>query len=256
MNLGTSTVYPVKVRKYSDKASIRTPGEYLEIPLSDDVEELGLTTGDDLQMILSKSDFESIRYLKISANGLEERGRVHSLSLKRDEASSPSYAVSIPVEYSVHSDLSPFQGLEQDDTVMVEVNNSSELIRVYQPGDYRSRLEELVENDFTPDIRVPTVLAGLYQGKSIDQLFSETGEWRFEAVDKLTGEHIEGFDIEVFDKKDRLIESLDDVKRETITLPPGYYTAKYYAEGYKTRAFNAMIESGQVTTGLVKLYPE
>jgi hypothetical protein len=256
MNLGSNSVYPVKLRKYSDKASISTPGEYLEIPLSDDIEEIGLTKGDDLQMTLRKSGFESIRYLKISGNDLQDRGRVHSLSLKRNEDSSPSYAVSIPVEYSVHSDLSPFQGLEQDDTVIVELNSSSELIRVYQPSDYQNRLEELVESEATPDIRVPTVLAGLYQGKSVEQLYSENGKLRLEGVDRSTGEYVTGFDVEVFDKEDRLVGSLNNVSRDIIELPPGIYTAEFYAEGYNTRAFRTRIEPGKVSAKTIKFYPE
>jgi hypothetical protein len=256
MNLGSNSVYPVKVRKYSEKASISTPGEYLEIPLSDDIEELGLTTGDDIQITLSKSGFESIRYLKISGNDLQDRGRIHSLSLKRNEDSSPSYAVSIPVEYSVHSDLSPFQGLEQDDTVIVEVNSSSELIRVYQPSDYQSRLEELVESEATPDIRVPTVLAGLYQGKSVGQLYSENGKLRLEGIDRSTGEYVSGFAVEIFDKQERLVGRLENVNRDTIKLPPGIYTAEFYAEGYKTRVFNTKIEPGKVSGKLIEFYPK
>jgi len=256
MNLGSNSVYPVKVRKYSEKASISTPGEYLEIPLSDDIEDLGLTTGDDIQMTLSKSGFESIRYLKISGNDLQDRGRTHSLSLKRNEDSSPSYAVSIPVEYSVHSDLSPFQGLEQGDTVIVEVNSSSELISVYQPSDYQNRLEELVESEATPDIRVPAVLAGLYQGKSIEQLYSGNGKLSLEGIDRSTGEYVTGFKVNIFDKKDRLVRCLNNVSRETIELPPGIYTAEFYVEGYDIQAFRTRIEPEKVSATVIQFHPE
>ncbi|KAB7514613.1 hypothetical protein DM867_05700 [Halosegnis rubeus] len=255
MNLGSNTVYPVEVRKYSDKASISTSGEYLEVPLSDDVEELGLGQGDKLYMVLDRSDTDTGGYLKISIDQLEDRGRVHSLLLKKNEASSPSYAVSIPAEYSVHSGLSPFQGLEQGDTVIVEVDNDDGLIRVYQPSDYRSRLEKLVENESTPDIRVPTVLAGLYQGKSIDQCVSETGKWRLEAVNESTGKYIDPLHIEIFDGEHRLIKTLCGSKRYTITLTCGLYMAEFNVDGYKQCVQFMRIEPGDSAVSHVTLSP-
>jgi hypothetical protein len=255
MNLGSNSVYPVKLRKYSDKASISTPGEYLEIPLSDDIEEIGLTKGDDLQMTLRKSGFESIRYLKISGNDLQDRGRVHSLSLKRNEDSSPSYAVSIPVEYSVHSDLSPFQGLEQDDTVMVEVNSSSELIRVYQPSDYQNRLEELVESESTPDIRVPAVLAGLYQGKSLQQSISEVGECKIKPYHQLNGGYIEDpVYVEVFDEEDRLIEVLSGKSEYVISLPAGIYYLELQVPGYRFKRSEIEVVPDFTRSPMIRLY--
>jgi bifunctional DNA-binding transcriptional regulator/antitoxin component of YhaV-PrlF toxin-antitoxin module len=255
MNLGSNTIYPVEVRKYSDKASISTAGEYLEVPLSDDVEELGLGQGDKLYMVLDRSDTDTGGYLKISADQLEDRGRVHSLLLKKNEASSPSYAVSIPAEYSVHSGLSPFQGLEQGDTVIVEVDNDDELIRVYQPSDYRSRLEKLVENESTPDIRVPTVLAGLYQGKSLQQITSEVGEWRIKPYHQLNGGYIEDSAyVEVFDEEDRLIDVLSGDSEYLISLPAGIYYLEIQVPGYRFKRTEVEIIPGFTNSGTIRLY--
>jgi len=253
MNLGSNSVYPVKVRKYSEKASISTPGEYLEIPLSDDIEDLGLTTGDDIQMTLSKSGFESIRYLKISGNDLQDRGRIHSLSLKRNEDSSPSYAVSIPVEYSVHSDLSPFQGLEQDDTVIVEVNSSSELISVYQPSDYQSRLEELVESEATPDIRVPAVLTGYLPKAGSLRESSEKIEVGVGTFDDTTRKPMKVSYIEILDSDGRLIKILTGRKQYNFELPAGEYQLKAYCAGDRDSVHTTDVDIDDTNNIFIKI---
>lgn len=255
MKQDLSSIYPVNVRKYSDKASVNTPGEYLEIPISDDVEDLGLTQGDELYMVLDRGDSDSKGYLRISPNEFEGVGRVHRLSLKRNEAASPSYAVSVPTEYSVHRDDSPFQGLKQGDTVIVEIDGDAQVVSVYVPDDYQTRLEHLVENDATPDIRVPATLSGLYRWLDTGKVASKEATLRLSAVHAESKELIQVSSIEVRDMNDRLVRTLTGSKEYKIRVAPGNYKITPHSIDYDCYESLVKAESGRVCMMSFRLDP-
>jgi hypothetical protein len=145
--------YAVKLRPYSDKYSHTTPGQYLEIPIPDEIEQLGVEHGDTVYL-----DFVSAQdpaYIRIS---FSDTGTRHDLKLKYRDDLHPKYAVTLPIEYTVHRDDSPFKGLGRDDTVTVEFNYGSQPeVRIYTEEGYRKRTTQLVTDDLTPTLKAPAL---------------------------------------------------------------------------------------------------
>jgi hypothetical protein len=145
--------YAVELRPYSDKYSHTTPGEYLEIPIPDEIEKLGFEYGDTVYMDFVSADDASYIRIKFSDTGTR-----HDLKLKYRDDRYPRYAVTFPTEYTVTRDDSPFQGIGRDETVTVEFNYGSEPeIRIYTEEGYRERTAQLVSEDLTPTIRAPVI---------------------------------------------------------------------------------------------------
>lgn len=136
--------YAVELRPYSDKYSHTTPGEYLEIPIPDEVEELGFEHGDTVYMDFISADDPS--YIRIR---FSDTGTRHDLKLKHRDDLYPNHAVTFPTEYTVHRDDCPFQGFGRYETVTVEFNYGSEPeIRIYTEEGYRERTVQLLETGF------------------------------------------------------------------------------------------------------------
>lgn len=149
--------YAVELRPYSDKYSHTTPGQYLEIPIPDEVEQLGVEHGDTVYLdFVADGDPSHIRI------SFSDTGTRHELKLKYRDDLHPRYAVTFPTEYTVHRENSPFKGFERDNTVTVEFNYGSQPeIRIYTEEGYRERTAELVSNNLTPTIKAPA-LASLF----------------------------------------------------------------------------------------------
>lgn len=155
--------YAVKLRPYSDKYSHTTPGQYLEIPIPDEIEQLGVERGDTVYLDFVST--EDPAYIRIS---FSDTGTRHDLKLKYRDDLHPKYAVTFPTEYTVHRDNTPFKGFGRDDTVTVEFNYGLEPeIRVYTEEGYRERTTELVSDDLTPTLKAPALasLLNIFRSK-------------------------------------------------------------------------------------------
>lgn len=149
--------YAVKLRPYSDKYSHTTPGEYLEIPIPDEIEQFGFEHGDTVYMDFASADDPP--YIRIR---FSDTGTRHDLKLKYRDDRYPRHAVTFPTEYTVTRDDSPFQGFGRDKTVTVEFSYGSEPeMRIYTEEGYRKRTAELVSDDLTPTLKAPS-LASLF----------------------------------------------------------------------------------------------
>jgi len=155
--------YAVELRPYSDKYSHTTPGKYLEIPIPDEIEQLGFEYGDTVYLDFVST--EDPAHIRIS---FSDTGTRHDLKLKYRDDLHPKHAVTFPTEYTVHRDDSPFKGFGRDDTVTVEFNYGLEPeIRVYTEEGYRERTTELVSDDLTPTLKAPALasLLNIFRSK-------------------------------------------------------------------------------------------
>lgn len=165
--------YAVNLRPYSDKYSHTTPGKYLEIPIPDEIEQLGIERGNTVYLDFVSADDPA--HIRIS---FSDTGTRHDLKLKYRDDLHPKYAVTFPTEYTVHREDSPFKGFDRDETVTVEFNYGSEPeIRIYTEEGYRKRTAQLVTDDLTPILKAPVLapLLNIFRTKPDMDLTRKTG---------------------------------------------------------------------------------
>lgn len=142
----------------SDKARKKSDGQYVSVPLPNEVRELGFEPGDAVYIGLDSEfvDDEEVHYLR----GNSEEISRHSLSIRQKEDLDPELFVRIPIEYTFHREGQSFYGLEADDNLVVELDYIGNRFRVYRAEEYPYRLRQLSEEDVFPEMKSPG-LAGL-----------------------------------------------------------------------------------------------
>jgi hypothetical protein len=142
----------------SDKARRRSDGQYISVPLPDEVEEIGLKAGDKVYVDLDSEfvDDEEVHYLRYEK---EEISR-HDLSIRENEDLKTELYVRIPIEYTFHRESQSFHGLGKDEDLVVELDYVGDRFRVYRAEEYPYRLRQLSEQDVFPEMKSPG-LAGL-----------------------------------------------------------------------------------------------
>jgi len=190
MSVDQITAYAVDLRIYRDQASVTTPGEYLEIPLSEEVADFeGVEIGAKSFYAHLEKD-EDFSYLRFTS--VDDSSR-HFLNLKRKSGSYPPLAVSLPTEYAVTNDRSPVQGMEHGDRVNIEIRDEENEIRVYSPEDFPHRVKQLSEEGTLTDFDTPIIAPVLAAGNNFADLTpsADTPSQKFEIV-PFDGQH-EGF---------------------------------------------------------------
>jgi len=154
MSVDQITAYAVDLRIYRDQASVTTPGEYLEIPLPDEVAGFEDVEVGKKSFYANLQKNEDISYVRYTPDDDSSR---HFLKLKEKSGSDPSLAVSLPTEYAVTNGRSPFQGMEHGDRVNIEIREEENEIRVYTPEDFPHRVKQLSEEGTLTDFDTPVV---------------------------------------------------------------------------------------------------
>ncbi|WP_336328318.1 hypothetical protein [Halovenus sp. HT40] len=167
MSVDQITAYAVDLRIYKDQASVTTPGNYLEIPLPDEVADFeGVEIGEKSFYVhlVKDDDFSYLRYTP------DDDSSRHFLKLKEKSGSDPSLAVSLPAEYAVTYNLSPFQGMEHGDRVNIEIREDENEIRVYTPEEFPHRVKQLSEEGTLTDFDTPVIAPVLATGDGFTDL--------------------------------------------------------------------------------------
>lgn len=187
MSVDQITAYAVDLRIYKDQASVTTPGNYLEIPLPDEVADFeGVEIGEKYFYVhlVKDDDFSYLRYTP------DDDSSRHFLKLKEKSGSNPSLAVSLPAEYAVTYDLSPFQGMEHGDRVNIEIREEENEIRVYTPEDFPHRVQQLSEEGTLTDFDTPVIAPVLATGDGFTDLtiLADAPSQKFEII-PFDGQH-------------------------------------------------------------------
>ncbi|WP_159903626.1 hypothetical protein [Salinirussus salinus] len=179
--------YAVEIREYRNQASVITPGKYLEIPLPEEVtdfEDVEIGEKSFYAHLERAEDFSYLRYTP------EDDGSRHHLTLKEKSGSDPSLAVSLPAEFAVTNDRSPFQGMQHGDRVNIEIREEENEIRVYTPEDFPHRVRQLSEEGTLTDFDTPVIAPLLATGDGFSDLTvsADAPSQKFEIV-PFDGQH-------------------------------------------------------------------
>jgi len=150
--------FTVEANIGSDKARSKSDGQYVSVPLPDEVRELGFGPGDTVYIGLD-SEFvgdDEVDYL----HGSREEISRHGLSIREKEDLDPGLFVRVPIEYTFHREGQSFHGLEKGDDLVVELDYVGGRFRVYRAEEYPYRLRQLSEEDVFPEMKAPGI-AGL-----------------------------------------------------------------------------------------------
>lgn len=167
MSVDKITAYAVELRIYRDQASVKTPGKYLEVPLPEEVARFeGANIGEKSFYAHLEKD-NNLSYLRYTP---EKDSSRHYLKLKKKSGSSPSLAVSLPAEYAINNDRSPFQGMKHNERVNIEIREEKNEIRVYTPDDFPRRVNQLSEEGTLTDFDTPIIAPFLSRGNGYTDL--------------------------------------------------------------------------------------
>jgi hypothetical protein len=133
---------------------VNTPGKYLEIPLPEEVASFEGANIGEKSFYAHLEIEDNLSYLRFTPENDSSR---HYLRLKKKSGSSPSLAVSLPAEYAIYNDQSPFKGLGHGDRVNIEIREEEDEIRVYTPDDFPKRLMQLSERGTFADFDKPLI---------------------------------------------------------------------------------------------------
>lgn len=127
--------------------------EYPGVPLPDeDLAELGVAPGDRLGLSRETEEYPGVEIHSIvyALDGSGEKTR----QIRGGSASKPTWLISLPyewvepVEYPIDSDEEPsFLPLEDGEHVVLELDRSEELLRLYRNEDYMYRLGGLAADE-------------------------------------------------------------------------------------------------------------
>jgi len=163
-------VYPTELEYGSNKIGVQASGDYLGVPLSDDLEETDfLQEGEEGWEGRVELSIESERYggseaTLISMKPTEENSR-YSYKVRRRPTREAKYLVRIPPEWYEHDEENPFYGLGKGDRVTVVVEHGDEpAIKVYKMRGYQARLDAGMVD---VDLRLPSVAVGFPLGEAV-----------------------------------------------------------------------------------------
>jgi hypothetical protein len=158
MNGEEHHTFTVNARTGTDRPRRSSEGEYMAVPLPDEIEDIGFSVGDRPYVKLDSHEFQgkTIEYMRVSKQRLQTR---HKYTIRRREDLHPELFLRIPVEYTDASADTSFAGLKKDDDLAVELNKPEKEIRVYTPSHSQKRRTELTYEGKTPKITTPTIAA-------------------------------------------------------------------------------------------------
>ena len=131
-------VYPVELDSYSEQYS----GNYLGVPLPEDIEEIGLSDDDRLHVAIKQEVLRDGEITVLQARKSDTDGR-YDFTIQRRDDRKIKYLVALSQEFTEHNPQSPVYGFEEGDEVVVAIHRSEEdeRISIYRPGDYRVRMQ-------------------------------------------------------------------------------------------------------------------
>ncbi|ELY83620.1 hypothetical protein [Natrinema altunense] len=194
-------VYPTELEYGSNKVGVQASGDYLGVPLSDDLEETGfLQEGEDgwegrVELSIESEWYggEEARFILMKPT--EENSR-YSYKIRTRPTREAKYLVRIPPEWYEHNMANPFYGLEKGDRVTVVVERGEDpAIKVYQMEDYQLRLDA---GNVDVDIRLPSVAAGFPLGEALGDGLGDLTVYAYETAENASGAYtVDGVSITV-----------------------------------------------------------
>lgn len=146
--------YAVEARIYRDQASVTEPGKYIEVPLPEEVSNIEGAEEGEKSFYVDLVSEKELSYLRYTPEKENDR---HYVKLKHKGGRDPEHAVSIPVEYALHNNRSPLQGISHGDRVNVELRVKENEFRVYDPEDFSHRVNQLSEEGVLAEFDTPIV---------------------------------------------------------------------------------------------------
>jgi hypothetical protein len=183
-------VYPTELEYGSNKVGVQASGDYLGVPLSDDLEATGfLQEGEDgwegrVELSIESEQHAGSEATSILMKPTEENSR-YSYKIRTRPTREAKYLVRLPPEWYEHDQSNPFYGLEKGDRVTVVVERGEDpAIKVYRTEDYQARLDDgLIDID----IRLPSVTAGFSIGEVFKKEFGTLNVYTYHSPEDSSG---------------------------------------------------------------------
>jgi len=160
-------VYGIDLRSISSHFRHSSSGDYIGVPLSDEIENLGWQEGDYIHLEIHSTPTENgasfIKGVKSSADGR------HCMKLQKREDRHPPYILQLPIEYTEFNDRSPLFNYSENDEINVEINLDTSEVRFYKTESYPARYRELTDSDIEPRIMTP-IGVGIFEYTVDDRL--------------------------------------------------------------------------------------
>jgi len=161
MSVDQVTAYAVELRLYKDQATVKTPGKYLEIPVPECLADFDGVKPGEKSFYAHLENGQEFSYLRFS---VEDRNPRHHLKLKDKNRGNTNLAVSLPTEFAVHNDRSPFRGVSAGDSVNIEIREEDNEFRLFRTEDFPYRVKELSKEgtltDFDKRFVAPVLATG------------------------------------------------------------------------------------------------
>ena len=228
MSVEKPWIYTVEIDDYSTSTS----GEYLGVPLPEDIEEIGAKPGKYLEISAQTGDDNHIRATPQEKNSAEAR------KIQERSDRSPKYFVSLPKKLIEYSNSSPFKDVENGEVAYVEIRHDpgDEHLRFYRMDDYEER-----EDSTTPRFKKPIALALL---SSIPLRREDHIRVSYRFKDKETGENVEVDELRIKPEgegEDAIFVENNVERVEAAVTEKGNYIVKINDDVYEDKDFQRYI---------------